>query len=285
MTERDLEGRRVLVTGAGRGIGRVVASRLAAAGASLALVARSEAELREVASGLEGGGHTVLPLDVADEEAWAAARRAIAPEGELHGIVAAAAVIGPIGRPGEYEVAAFRSTLDINVTGTLLTVLSSLDALRRARGSVVTFSGGGATAPLAFYDAYAASKAAVVRLTENLARELAGDGIRVNAVAPGFVRTAMHEATIAAGPEAVGQAYFDRTKELLDSGGGDPPELAADLCRFFLSPASEGITGKLLSARWDPWGDADFQQRLREDADLATIRRIDDQFFGSKTER
>jgi NAD(P)-dependent dehydrogenase (short-subunit alcohol dehydrogenase family) len=284
MSAKVLDGHRILLTGASKGIGRVVAGVLADAGASLAVVARSADQLETLVAALPGAGHTAHCFDVADADGWAVAAASIAPDGLLHGVVTAAAIIGPIGPPGSFDVAGFRSTLDINVTGTLLAVLTNLEALKHARGSVVTFSGGGATAPLPNFDAYAASKAAVVRMSENLARELADEGVRVNAVAPGFVRTAMHEATLAAGPDAVGAAYFERTKGLVDSEGGDPPELAAELCRFLLSDEAEGITGKLLSARWDPWGDAAFQERLRGDEDFAAIRRIDDQFF-TKVER
>jgi 3-oxoacyl-[acyl-carrier protein] reductase len=278
-----LAGRRVLVTGASRGIGRVVSSALAAQGACLALAARHREPLEQLAGELPGGPHDVVALDVTDDNAWARARKRIAPDGELHGVVTAAGVLAPVGPPGTWDVEGFRTTLDVNVTGTLLAVLVALDALRAAPGSVVTFSGGGATSPLPGYDAYAASKAAVVRLTENLAVELADSGVRVNSVAPGLVATAMHDATLTAGPEAVGAEYYERTRRALHDGEADPPELAAELVTFLLSEASAGITGKLLSARWDPWRDSGFQRRLRTDKALATLRRIDDQFFTAVT--
>ena len=126
------------------------------------------------------------------------------------------------------------------------------------------FSGGGATGPFPRYDAYAASKAAVVRLAENLAAELVSDRVRVNAVAPGFVVTDMHQTTLAAGAEQVGGAYFDRTARAVASGEGDSPELAASLVSFLMSDDSSGISGKLLSARWDPWNDADISASSRE---------------------
>lgn len=273
-----LEGRNILVTGASRGIGKVVANTLASAGARLGLVARSAADLDVTVGGLMGSGHVAMAFDVTDPAAWKASLGTFGSDG-VHGLVTAAGVIGPIGRPEAVDLDEFRRTIDINVTGTLLAITSCLDSLRARKGSIVTFSGGGATGPLVGYDAYATSKAALVRLTENLSRELAADGVRVNAVAPGFVRTAMHDATLAAGPEAVGAEYYEKTKKLVESGGGDPPELAAELCRFLLSEESVGITGKLISARWDPWQEADFQRRLREESDLATLRRIDDQFF------
>ncbi len=144
---------------------------------------------------------------------------------------------------------------------------------------MVTFSGGGATGPFPRYDAYAASKAAVVRLTENLAIDLAADGVRANAVAPGFIATEMHAETLAAGPERAGQDYFRRTRRAVETGGGDPLALAVGLVAFLLSDASSGITGKSISAQWDPWSDPVFQRRLRTERDLATVRRIDDQHF------
>jgi NAD(P)-dependent dehydrogenase (short-subunit alcohol dehydrogenase family) len=161
----------------------------------------------------------------------------------------------------------------------LVPILSLLKDLIDAGGSIVTFSGGGATGPLPRYDAYAVSKSAVVRLTENLAEDLDGLGVRVNAIAPGFVPTAMHRATLEAGPERAGPTYFQRTAEAVESGSGDSPRLAAELTAFLMSDASEGITGRLISARWDPWREPAFQSQLRSDPHLAKLRRIDNQFF------
>jgi NAD(P)-dependent dehydrogenase (short-subunit alcohol dehydrogenase family) len=271
--------RRVLVTGASRGIGRVVAGRLAADGADVVLAARDAAALAGVVSELEPGDHDTLPIDVRDEWAWHEARGRIAPDGRLHGVVTAAALVTPVGPIGRWAVADFRTTLEVNVVGTLLAVSTALDFLKAGRGSIVTFSGGGATSPLARFDAYAASKAAVVRLTENLALELRPHGVRANSVAPGFVVTGMHDATLAAGPDVVGPEYYERTRRAVADGSGDSPELAADLVAFLLSDDASSITGKLLSARWDPWRDPEFRVRLESDPDLATLRRIDEQFF------
>lgn len=274
-----LEGRRIVVTGASRGIGAACCRRLAADGARLVLVARDATALAALGASLPGGPHEAIALDVADAAAWQDAEPALAPDGMLDGLVTAAGILAPIGPVGSYAIAEFRRTLEVNLIGTLLAVTATLAPLRRSRGSIVTLSGGGATGPFPRFDAYAASKAAVVRLTENLAVDLAADGVRCNAVAPGFVVSAMHDETLAAGPERVGAAYFARTRQAVESGGGDSPELAADLVAFLVSAASEGITGKLLSARWDPWREEPFRARLRSEPDLATLRRIDDQFF------
>jgi NAD(P)-dependent dehydrogenase (short-subunit alcohol dehydrogenase family) len=274
-----LLGYRVLVTGASRGIGRAVALRLARDGAEVVVVARDRAALSALLEEMGPGSHAAVVLDVRDRSAWRNSLDAIAPAGLLSGVVTAAATLTPIGRIGAWDIEDFRRTLDVNVVGTLLAIESTLELLRSSKGSVVAFSGGGATGPFPRYDAYAASKAAVVRLTENLAVELRPDGIRVNCVAPGFVVTDMHQATLAAGVEQVGRDYFDRTARAIETGEGDSPELAAGLVSFLLSRGSEPITGKLISARWDPWNDKHFIRRLEQDADFATLRRIDDQFF------
>jgi NAD(P)-dependent dehydrogenase (short-subunit alcohol dehydrogenase family) len=273
----ELKGRRVLVTGGSRGIGGECARLLAELGAAVVVVARSRAAVEEAVAALPGEGHRAVALDVGDEAGW----RAVAEEGALEGVaglVSAAALLAPVGPVGSYAPREFWATMRVNVLGTLLAVHHCLPSLEAAGGAVVTLAGGGATSPQPRYDAYATSKAAVARLSENLALELAGRGVRVNAVSPGFVATGIHAATLHAGPSLAGEGYFASTERQLDAGGV-PARRAAELTAFLLSEAARGITGRLLSAPWDPWEEPGFQRRLREEPDLATIRRIDGQFF------
>ncbi len=279
----ELKGRRVLVTGASRGIGRECARLLAEHGATVIAVARSRAAVEDAVAGLPGEGHRAVALDVGDENGWRAAEEAGALEG-IDGLVTAAAVLAPVGPVGSYPPEEFWATMRVNVLGTLLAVHHCLASLEAAGGAVVTFAGGGATSPQPRYDAYATSKAAVVRLSENLALELAERGVRVNAVSPGFVATEIHAATLQAGPGRAGEDYFTSTERQLGDGGV-PARRAAELAAFLLSEQAQGITGKLISAPWDPWEELDFQQRLREERDLATVRRIDGQFFVPVGER
>jgi NAD(P)-dependent dehydrogenase (short-subunit alcohol dehydrogenase family) len=280
----SLAGRRIAVVGASRGIGRVVAAHLSARGATLVLIARDAVRLAAVRAEL-GAAHETLPLDVRDASAWSNAGHQL-DRVPVDGLVVAAGVLGPIGPLGSYSIEAFRETLDTNVTGSLLAIMACLDGLAQTNGSVVTFSGGGATSPLPRFTAYATSKAAVVRMTENLAVELRARGVRLNTIAPGFVVSDIHQATLAAGAELVGSDYYNRTIRTIEAGG-DPPERAAELTAFLLSHAAHDISGKLLSAIWDPWDSPEFQRRLAAEPDLATLRRIDDQFFsvtgGAKT--
>jgi len=271
-----MSDRRVLVTGGSRGIGHAVAVQLATRGWRVTLLARHGRALQQACRELPGGGHEAFALDVSDEAAW----KRLAPRlGEMHGLVCAAAVLNPIGPIGSYRPADFRHTLEINLFGTLLAIHTCLPGLRARRGAVVTFSGGGATGPLPRFDAYAASKAAVVRLTENIAAELADDGVRVNCIAPGFVATSIHQSTITAGSELAGADYYEHTRAGLQRGGA-PVGIAAELACLLLNDDTEApFTGKLISARWDPWRDADFRRRLATEPDLAALRRVDDMYF------
>jgi NAD(P)-dependent dehydrogenase (short-subunit alcohol dehydrogenase family) len=263
---------RVLVTGASRGIGRVIAIHLAAEGRPVTVCARDATTLAHAVADLDGEGHRALPLDITDADAWAAA----APElDDVTGVVCAAGVIGPIGDLTEIDPVAFTETLRVNVTGTLLTLRTVAPRLRAVDGAAVVLSGGGATGPFARFDAYAASKAAVVRLAENFA----ATGLRVNAIAPGFIITSMQADVLDAGPEAVGPAYFEQVRRAVADNKGDDPRRCAQLAAFLLSDAARGIAGRLISAPWDPWEDDRFRARLRDEKDLATLRRIDDQFF------
>jgi NAD(P)-dependent dehydrogenase (short-subunit alcohol dehydrogenase family) len=263
--------RRALVTGGSMGIGRACAELLAANGWRVVIAARGERLAREAAAALPGSGHEALRLHVGDAGEWTSMADTVA---ELDGVVHAAGVIGPVGRLTEVGPAEFMDTLQINVLGTFLTARACQPALRTSGGAMVAFGGGGATGPQPRFDAYAASKAATVRLVENLA----ADGMRINAVSPGFVATRMHDATLEAGPDAAGPEYYERTRRELEQGGTSVRD-AAELVHFLLGDEAREIRGRLISAPWDPWREPAWRERLGADKDLATIRRIDDQFF------
>jgi 3-oxoacyl-[acyl-carrier protein] reductase len=134
-------------------------------------------------------------------------------------------------------------------------------------------SGGGATAPLPFFSAYAVSKAGLARFNETLAKEVADAGIDVNAVAPGSLNTRLLDQVLAAGPEKVGRAFYERSIKQRDEGGV-PLEKAAALVVFLASAASDGVSGRLLSAIWDDWAALPGQREVLAKTDVFTLRRI-----------
>jgi 3-oxoacyl-[acyl-carrier protein] reductase len=164
--------------------------------------------------------------------------------------------------------------IEINLLGSVLMARAVVAKMKTRRsGKIIQLSGGGATNPLPGISAYAASKAAVVRFAETLAEEVRGFGIDVNAIAPGALNTGMLDEILTAGPEKVGAAFFERSVEQKKSGGaGLAP--GADLAVFLASDASDGITGKLISAVWDNW--EVWPQHVTElrTSDIFTLRRI-----------
>ena len=139
-------------------------------------------------------------------------------------------------------------------------------------GVIINFSGGGEGA-FSRFSAYAASKGGVVRFTETLAEEVKDFGVRVNAIAPGAVNTKLLEEVLEAGPEKVGQEFYERSKKQKEDGGVSP-EKAAELCLFLASDKSRGLTGRILSAVWDDF--ENLPEHISEimNSDIYTFRRI-----------
>ena len=121
--------------------------------------------------------------------------------------------------------------------------------------------------------AYAVSKAGVMRFMETLAGEVASFNIDVNAVAPGALNTRLLDEVLAAGPEAVGEAFYQASIKQRDSGG-TPLTKGADLCIYLATEESDKITGKLISAVWDPWEKLHEHRDELQSTDIYTLRRI-----------
>jgi 3-oxoacyl-[acyl-carrier protein] reductase len=275
-----LQGRKILVTGASQGLGLAVAERCLAEGADVAICARSAAPLDAAAA-------TLRAKAAAGQRVWAGAADvsnpaavdklvadATAALGGLDGLVNNAGVYGPKGNIEDVDWAEWAKAIEINLMGTVLPCRAVLPGFRaRGAGKIVNLSGGGATSPMPALSAYAASKAAVVRFTETLALEVSGAKIDVNAVAPGALNTRMLDEVLAAGPEKVGKSFYDRSLKQ-KAEGGTPLEKGAALCAFLLSAESDGVTGRLLSAVWDPWADLPARREELTKSDIYTLRRI-----------
>jgi NAD(P)-dependent dehydrogenase (short-subunit alcohol dehydrogenase family) len=179
--------------------------------------------------------------------------------------------MGPI---EDVNWAAWMKALEVNLLGSVYMCRALVPHFKQRRyGKIIQISGGGATNPLPNLSAYAASKAAVVRFGETLAEELRPFRIDVNAVAPGALNTRMLDEVLAAGAAVVGQAFYDRSKRQ-QADGGTPLEKGAALCAFLASAESDGITGKLLSAVWDPWDELPRRRSDLDGTDVYTLRRI-----------
>jgi NAD(P)-dependent dehydrogenase (short-subunit alcohol dehydrogenase family) len=278
-----LKAKTIVITGGSLGIGLETAVKAAAAGARVILAARNEADLKKAlaaVSRISRNDHQIYPLDVSRYDAvqtfakWCAHRF-----GTIDGLVNCAGIYGPIGKFSQIDIKKFDEAIGINLLGTVYMCHSLIPVMTSSvLKKIVNYSGGGAATPFPHYMAYATSKIAIVRFTENLALELNGEGFDVNCVAPGFVITRLHQDTLAAGPGRCPPAFYENTKRQMETGGV-PAEKAANLTVYLLSEDSKGITGKFISAPWDAWEDEAFRERLRSDKDFATLRRIDDKTF------
>jgi NAD(P)-dependent dehydrogenase (short-subunit alcohol dehydrogenase family) len=192
----------------------------------------------------------------------------------LHILVNNAGIYGPKGGIEDVNWEEWVRAIEINLLGSVLMCRAVLPHFKARRyGKIVQLSGGGATNPLPRISAYAASKAAVVRFAETLAEEVRNDHIDVNAIAPGALNTRLLDEALAAGPEKVGQDFYERALKQ-KAQGGSPLERGAQLAVFLGSAASDGLTGKLISAIWDPW--ITFPEHLADlqRTDVYTLRRI-----------
>jgi NAD(P)-dependent dehydrogenase (short-subunit alcohol dehydrogenase family) len=276
-----LEGRAALITGASQGLGLAIARAMVEAGASVMLCARNAALVdtaRAEVAALARSGQRVLAMraDVSRrDEVDALARATLGAFPDLQILVNNAGIYGPMGLIEDIDWDDWVQAMEINVLGSILMCRALLPHFKRRHyGKIVQLSGGGATHPLPRVSAYAASKAAVVRFAESLALEVGSDGIDVNSIAPGALNTRMMRELLDAGPGAVGQAFYDRMRKVADEGTTTPLEKGAALTVFLASAASDGITGKLLSAAWDPWDTLPDHRADLERTDVYTLRRI-----------
>ena len=275
-----LKDRGIVITGASQGLGKSIAEACVDEGAHVLICARDQQVLAQTHAELVARANSGQRIEAqrADVSRADDMRRLFEVASlklpRLDGLVNNAGVYGPKGLLEDVDIEAWWKSIEINLLGVALACREALPIFRGQKyGKIVNLSGGGATAPLPRISAYAASKAAVVRLTETLAHETLGAGIDVNAIAPGALNTRLLDEVLAEGPERVGSEFYARA-QTQKAQGGAPLEKGSDLCVFLLSEASDGITGRLISAMWDPWQSlVDRMEDLRQ-TDVYTLRRI-----------
>lgn len=269
---RPFHERCVLVTGAGRGIGKRLALGFAQAGARVGLLARSKAELDLAHLEIEHAGGTALRLraDVRDYEQMAAAvDRMRAHFGGVHVLVCAAGVQGPIGPLAEAQAGHWAETIAVNLIGAMNSCRAVLPAmLERRSGKIILLSGSGAEGPRVNFSAYAASKAALVRLAETLAEEVREHNVQVNCMAPGASYTSMTDEILSAAERAGWRESREATE--VRRTGGTAPDKQIQLAMFLASDRSNHVSGKLIHVQ-DDW------KRLESatiNPEIFTLRRV-----------
>ena len=283
----NLKKLNALITGGSQGLGKAIAEKFLHEGANVALCARNEKELfatrDELAAKFPAQKVIAKAWDVSNEkQVNELVKFALGRLVSIQALVLNAGIYGPMGPTETVSLDEWRRAMDINLFGVLLPCRALIPHFKRIGfGKIVVLSGGGATNPLPNISSYAASKAAVVRLMETLAEELKPFDVDVNAIAPGALATRLVDEVIAAGPEKVGAAFFEKNKTWKEKGAV-PLELGASLAAYLASTDSDGITGKLISAQWDPWQDLQQHREELAKSDIYCLRRIVPEDRGKK---
>lgn len=228
----SLENRIAIVTGGGRGIGQAIAVELARAGATVAVVARSRDELDATATRVREAGGTALVVvaDLGDRQQLDRCVREVRDGlGSVDILINNAAVITPLGPSVNVDIDDWAAAMRINVVAVAALSFAFLpDMLERRWGRIVNITSGVVTnATMTGVNAYTASKAAMHAHTLNLAAEMAGTGVTVNAYLPGEVDTEMQASVRRDAPEKIGTELHDRFERLQRDGMLISPEMSA----------------------------------------------------------
>ncbi len=229
------------------------------------------AEIKEVAD--------IEPYSaICDVSRYAAVQRVVGSIfkrfGRIDVLINCAATQAPIGQFVSNDMKVWEQTLSVNLMGSVYMCRSVLPHMVRHRsGVIINFGGGGATSSRPNFWAYASSKTAILRFTEVLAEEVKKYGVRVNAIAPGVVKTSMLMDILKHKHQAGKSEIMLVKKRIKD--GGTPPEVAAELAVYLASSSARELTGRLISAPWDDWRHWD-RRKIKEimKSDQFTLRRV-----------
>ena len=269
----NIHGKSVLITGAGRGIGKRLALGFAAAGAKVGLLARSQAEIDLAKLEIEQAEGTAMRLraDVRDVDDLAhEVERMRDAFGGIDVLIAAAGVQGPIGPFLTAKPKAWNETIEINLIGAVNACRAALPPMIEKRsGKIMLISGGGSAYARPNFTAYAASKTAVVRFGETLAEEVRDHNVQVNIIAPGAAYSHMTDEILHAGEDRAGRKEIEDAEKVQITGGVQAEKQIA-LALFLASERSNHISGKLLHVN-DDW--KKFEQENMK-PELFTLRRV-----------
>lgn len=276
--------KKAIITGGAKGIGSAVSQALAAQGWDLCLVARDEKALAAQKKTLEdahGIQVKTLAQDLAKEGSVASIFTSYP---DANAIVCNAGNYGELGMLGKVSFTEWKKSFDLNFfsMAEMAQVFIQNTLNKPGRKKIIFMCGAGVGSGKVWgaMSAYSISKMAIYRLTEVLHAEYGHQGFDINAIAPGAVDTSFVDQAKQVGKDAMGDT-FDMIMKIRESGG-ESPVLAGEMITRLLDPACDGVSGRLLSAKWDRGAIQENVEELKKDSDLFRLRRIDDTLFMRK---
>jgi 3-oxoacyl-[acyl-carrier protein] reductase len=239
-----LKGKTAIITGGGRGLGRASAAAMAREGASVVILSRTPAELRETQKAIGG---TALPVkaDVSKPgDIGRAVKRALSAFGRIDILMNNAAIVGPVKPLHRVDKAEWDEVFGINLRGVYLFSRAVIPHMMKGRaGKIINVTSGLGEMVMPPFGAYSLTKGGVNHLTQIMAEELKEHDIQVNCLDPGVMDTRMQEEIRGLGPGVLGKETYKEFMDLKEQGYLDPPEKAAELAVFLASGESDSITG------------------------------------------
>lgn len=270
----------VLITGATRGLGNRIAHLFFESGSDLILIARNYSELQKMkdtflSSTKSEQKISIFSFDLAETELLSGfIKEIIETCGNPDILVNNAASQGPVGPIYENDWEEWERCMKICLIAPVQICKGFIPGMMENHyGRIINISGGGATSPRSNFSSYATAKAGLVRFSEIIACELLPYGITVNCVAPGIMYSDLTRSIIKAGKRSAGDSEYDNAINL-QLHNTHNEEIAAELVYFLTSMECNTITGKLISAVWDPWKELPKYLDILSQTDIYTLRRI-----------
>lgn len=274
-----------VVTGGARGIGFAIAKELTNQGAKVIICSRTKSEIQKALNDLNKK-HVVAYGITCDVSKFSDCKKLInfakKKLKKIDILVNNAGIYGPIGPLKNLNLKEFKKTININLMGVVYLSNLAIPLMEKGGGGKIINlcgAGVGGSKTMPRFSAYFTSKFAVAGFSEVLADELKVKNIQVNAISPGAVNTFLNEYLIKQGPKKTGREIYD-TALKQKKEGGTPPQIATKLVAYLASDQASHITGRLLSAKWNP------TEKLKNNknfsGNLFKLRRIDQELFYEK---
>lgn len=270
----------VLITGSSQGLGFEIAKRYLMLGANLIICSRNYKKVKKAHKTLDSikkKNQKIISFstDVSkNKSVYKLIKSTLKKFKKIDILINNAGVLGPKGNIENINWRKWVKTIEINLLGSVLLCKNIIPHFKkRNKGKIIQISGGGATSPFPMFSSYATSKAAIVRFIENLSEENNKYNIDINAVSPGIMNTNMLDQILKTKKILIGNKTY---KKFLLAKKNDENNInkTCELILFLGSNHSDGLSGKLISAKWDNWKNWIKRKKFLKKSDVYTIRRI-----------